>query len=71
MLHQLTCETMGAAIIASHPLRTKVPKNPKTQNKAKSQAKKRELFWQSVEPPSAEEGPLVPCPPGPQPTPTI
>ena len=27
MLHQLTCETMGAAIIASHPFCSKVPKN--------------------------------------------
>ena len=26
MLHQLTCETMGAAIIASHPFCSKVPK---------------------------------------------
>ena len=25
MLHQLTCETMGAAIIASHPFCSKVP----------------------------------------------
>ena len=25
MLHQLTCETMGAAIIASHPFCSKMP----------------------------------------------